>query len=79
MRGGVDLGHHSQLRVLSLFLAAGPPEENGVRPASAAATSNHGVPRPQGGTWQQLREQEAVQPGHPDSPVLPRGTAATPQ
>lgn len=79
MRGGLDSGHHSQLRVLSLFLAAGPPEENGVRPASAAATWNRGVPKPQGGTWQQLREREAVWPGRPDSPVLPRGTAAAPR
>lgn len=47
--------------------------------ASAAATSNRSVSRPQGGTWQQLREREAVQPGHPDRPVLPRGTAAAPR
>lgn len=42
------MGHHSQLRVLSLFLAAGPPEENGVRPASAAATWNRAVPQTSG-------------------------------
>jgi len=56
-----------------------PRRRDGLRPASAAATSSRGVPTPQGGTWQQLREQEAVQPGHPGSPALPWGTAATPQ
>lgn len=73
MWDGEDLGHHSQLPVLSVSCCRSP-RENGVKPAQlplplAACQSS-------GGTWQQLREWEAAQPGHPERPGLPPATAA---
>uniref|UniRef100_A0A8C4JJ80 E3 ubiquitin-protein ligase n=2 Tax=Dromaius novaehollandiae TaxID=8790 RepID=A0A8C4JJ80_DRONO len=41
----MDLGHRSQLSVLSLFLHAGYSEEDGIKPASTAAASNRFVPQ----------------------------------
>lgn len=71
----VDPGASFSALLCSVSLPAGSPED-GVKPAGAAAVCDLRVSRPQGRPWQQLREQEAAQPGPPEplSPSL--GTAA---